>query len=252
MMSASVAACCAAHPRSRGENLVHSSKTAVPQGSSPLTRGKLGCGFELGEIRGLIPAHAGKTETDEGIEIEARAHPRSRGENGKAEAVAKDAGGSSPLTRGKLHRELSAQVDDGLIPAHAGKTGCRFESCRRHTAHPRSRGENQDENIVNLSKQGSSPLTRGKRLAPVQYELITGLIPAHAGKTREHPVNQGALEAHPRSRGENRLPCCPCRASTGSSPLTRGKRDVNLRARGEVRLIPAHAGKTDKSHPTRA
>ena len=50
-----------AHPRSRGENLRRCVVDAVGQGSSPLTRGKLGDGTIHGHCCGLIPAHAGKT-----------------------------------------------------------------------------------------------------------------------------------------------------------------------------------------------
>ena len=53
--------------------------------------------------------------------------------------------------------------------------------------------------------------------------------------------------AHPRSRGENsrhsQLGC----VSEGSSPLTRGKQDGPNYIAGRLRLIPAHAGKTDSS-----
>ena len=36
----------------------------------------------------------------------------------------------------------------------------------------------------------------------------------------------------------------------GSSPLTRGKQAHDLDALGQVRLIPAHAGKTAPAHAT--
>ena len=50
-----------AHPRSRGEN--HTGRWAGRglQGSSPLTRGKLGAPIGVGNGTRLIPAHAGKT-----------------------------------------------------------------------------------------------------------------------------------------------------------------------------------------------
>ena len=73
----------------------------------------------------------------------------------------------------------------GLIPAHAGKTTPKSIHGDSLQAHPRSRGENQDENIVNLSKQGSSPLTRGKLVRSLLRKAQAGLIPAHAGKTGE-------------------------------------------------------------------
>ena len=73
--------------------------------------------------------------------------------------------GSSPLTRGKLLlHELSAG-EIGLIPAHAGKTSRSSAARSRRWAHPRSRGENLFASIVIVPSWGSSPLTRGKRLA---------------------------------------------------------------------------------------
>ena len=50
-----------AHPRSRGENGTRSDLAYVIEGSSPLTRGKPPLDGEMGEVLGLIPAHAGKT-----------------------------------------------------------------------------------------------------------------------------------------------------------------------------------------------
>ena len=50
--------------------------------------------------------------------------------------------------------------------------------------------------------------------------------------------------AHPRSRGENRTPAGNGFASSGSSPLTRGKRECQHRPGERAGLIPAHAGKS--------
>ena len=50
-----------AHPRSRGENSFAKPLKARENGSSPLTRGKLGCPIPPAARGGLIPAHAGKT-----------------------------------------------------------------------------------------------------------------------------------------------------------------------------------------------
>ena len=91
-----------------------------------------------------------------------------------------------------------------FIPAWVGKT--------------RSIDSRQD------SKRGSSPLPRGKP-SSLPGELSRWL-------------------AHPRSRGENDARAYDTRIATGSSPLTRGKLDVNLDVVQRRRLIPAHAGKT--------
>ena len=71
-----------------------------------------------------------------------------------------------------------------------------------------------------------------------------GLIPAHAGKTFARPSTRRPLAAHPRSRGENRQHVRRHINSVGSSPLTRGKPGGEVLSVDEMRLIPAHAGKT--------
>ena len=72
-------------------------------------------------------------------------------------------GGSSPLTRGKLHVAAVVLRRVRLIPAHAGKTKRSTWITTRTRAHPRSRGENVSCASLPPLEQGSSPLTRGKR-----------------------------------------------------------------------------------------
>ena len=91
---------------------------------------------------------------------------------------------------------------------------------------------------------GSSPLTRGKRLAARSGYDPGGLIPAHAGKTRSRICSESAPAAHPRSRGENISRSKLDTSLIGSSPLTRGKRPPGSPRPQLPRLIPAHAGKT--------
>ena len=133
-----------------------------------------------------------------------------------------------------------------LIPAHAGKTST--QSCTRalSAAHPRSRGENIGFSQLPIDKQGSSPLTRGKLQSANYYLQRIGLIPAHAGKTMSSFPSGLPAAAHPRSRGENFTSRTRSVCGTGSSPLTRGKHfDRSDKPNGD-RLIPAHAGKTNK------
>ena len=94
-------------------------------------------------------------------------------------------------------------------------------------------------------RSGSSPLTRGKQPTGYPHAYRGGLIPAHAGKTREAVACRRVLAAHPRSRGENASRDAHNSEPTGSSPLTRGKRQVRRDERGGIGLIPAHAGKTE-------
>ena len=111
-------------------------------------------------------------------------------------------------------------------------------------AHPRSRGENAIGALIAGLIYGSSPLTRGKPCDQPTQTPITGLIPAHAGKTRHSTADNRASWAHPRSRGENNMTAAPHCLHVGSSPLTRGKPGEGGARRSSVGLIPAHAGKT--------
>ena len=155
--------------------------------------------------------------------------------------------GSSPLTRGKRGGRLRRQLAPGLIPAHAGKTRAGGPPPRRSGAHPRSRGENSTTPGRRFALTGSSPLTRGKLGTVADRAGTRGLIPAHAGKTREHADYDARIRAHPRSRGENVSAMTRPAPPIGSSPLTRGKQLVNHVVRHRDRLIPAHAGKTATS-----
>ena len=89
------------------------------------------------------------------------------------------------------------------MPTHAGKTRACRVCANLNEAHPRSRGENLYMPRVNFSTPGSSPLTRGKLRVARTGQVVDGLIPAHAGKTRMRADGGRALMAHPRSRGEN-------------------------------------------------
>ena len=111
-------------------------------------------------------------------------------------------------------------------------------------AHPRSRGENRPGSAGHSRARGSSPLTRGKLGNNLASALPSGLIPAHAGKTRTLLHQSRAPRAHPRSRGENKLQEALKANAAGSSPLTRGKPLLHRTTQARERLIPAHAGKT--------
>ena len=174
-----------------------------PRGPSPLTRGKHSLAAPNAPPGGLIPAHAGKTRHTLCPSSSGTAHPRSRGENSNAADRSTPAGGSSPLTRGKLVEGARLFDVVGLIPAHAGKTplvshraisrpahprsrgetSTRRESRLPFGAHPRSRGENPIRSRTLAAASGASPLTRGKPGAGLELDLRPRLIPAHAGKT---------------------------------------------------------------------
>ena len=111
-------------------------------------------------------------------------------------------------------------------------------------ANPHSCRENWPVSTPGMIVAGSSPLTRGKHLTFHSAGANFGLIPTHAGKTVACVVSRIFDRAHPHSRGENTSRQILTRHQRGSSPLTRGKRGVLLRAFGGPGLIPTHAGKT--------
>ena len=158
------------------------------------------------------------------------AHPRSRGENQLLVGQRPVLAGSSPLTRGKRKSVGSRRYQEGLIPAHAGKTATRPPPPSSPTAHPRSRGENTAILPRGTVVRGSSPLTWGKLEGLAVLGDCLGLIPAHVGKTLGGCLRAATITAHPRSRGEN----APRRVSHSTH-------------RG---LIPAHTGKTKCRTPS--
>ena len=192
-----------AHPRSRGENGLPRLTVPPCAGSSPLTRGKRVWERRAAGFIGLIPAHAGKTYSNEAFGPPGGAHPRSRGENSSGVTGLSGVGGSSPLTRGKPDRSRRSADREWLIPAHAGKTEPAPSCWGGDSAHPRSRGENETRSFHELAHRGSSPLTRGKHSKSGARWGVWGLIPAHAGKTTLRLRCVLTAGAHPRSRGEN-------------------------------------------------
>ena len=154
------------------------------------------------------------------------------------------AGGSSPLTRGKRVLVGARNERPGIIPAHAGKTDVPLSREEMKRDHPRSRGENPMLIDLRTPSRGSSPLTRGKRSGRGPALVLTGIIPAHAGKTRTRREWLQQSEDHPRSRGENKLDKERAWPKVGSSPLTRGKQLLSGRRELLRGIIPAHAGKT--------
>ena len=172
-----------AHPRSRGEHVRPSTAIPRPTGSSPLTRGAPEVHLESPPRVGLIPAHAGSTEAGRHHLRHRQAHPRSRGEHWLSNNVFSYHGGSSPLTRGAHPSNIRRGVQEGLIPAHAGSTEGEDFIMILTRAHPRSRGEHEEQYQAATAVLGSSPLTRGAPLIMVGMVGRLGLIPAHAGST---------------------------------------------------------------------
>ena len=147
--------------------------------------------------------------------------------------------------RGKQGERDPIEKYGGLIPAHAGKTGSFWAGGLWITAHPRACGENTVTGSPTTWASGSSPRMRGKPGAVLRSCVISGLIPAHAGKTAPKQSPAPMNWAHPRACGENFTLPFKVICSLGSSPRMRGKQRGIICQQMFSRLIPAHAGKTD-------
>ena len=111
-----------AHPRACGENYLMSSLVDIWVGSSPRMRGKPRGSRASRALKGLIPAHAGKTFSASARCRTVLAHPRACGENSVYALCTAFFFGSSPRMRGKRPRPIQRPHPSRLIPAHAGKT----------------------------------------------------------------------------------------------------------------------------------
>ena len=221
-VSASVAVA-GAHPRAGGENPSSPMTPGAMPGSSPRGREKRSLIERLLQLRRLIPARAGKTKIAVSSPFNHEAHPRAGGENDDLEARKPGVYGSSPRGRGKQRPPANYLTAGGLIPARAGKTGMSVSRKNTARAHPRAGGENVRVRRSILSTQGSSPRGRGKRGPDHRIICQRGLIPARAGKTRDHGTRHDQRAAHPRAGGENLAEQGWDVPALGSSPRGRGK-----------------------------
>ena len=219
-------------------------------GSSPLSRGIQVQRSRQRRLREIIPALAGNTLAEALEGPGGEDHPRSRGEyRVHVRRIESDAG-SSPLSRGILHFNSPEKDSRRIIPALAGNTAERLRSARVGRDHPRSRGEYPYPMPPTPTYEGSSPLSRGIRIAVLHLEVPRRIIPALAGNTPVAAPPRTPREDHPRSRGEYLFNYRIERGSQGSSPLSRGIRDLIKRLDRAGGIIPALAGNTKPRKPS--
>ena len=190
----------------------------------------------------LIPARAGNISFSHPSQGGGSAHPRSRGEHRPHERSFAPRLGSSPLARGTYGRVSFLLRDVRLIPARAGNISTSETRAAVRKAHPRSRGEHPFTANADSGEGGSSPLARGTFTLQENTEAAKRLIPARAGNMMRASSMRARNSAHPRSRGEHFVGCCPISSLHGSSPLARGTFKKPLNFFGDNRLIPARAG----------
>ena len=85
--------------------------------------------------------------------------------------------------RGKQSKWRGIWNEDGITPAHAGKTLLWSPLWRPHGDHPRACGENPMIIAATCAVSGSPPRMRGKLDLANYLQPDDGITPAHAGKT---------------------------------------------------------------------
>ena len=85
---------------------------------------------------------------------------------------------------------------------------------------------------------------RGKHLKQRCLHFAQRITPAHAGKTHAARSSGRASADHPRACGENKSYEDPEQLQNGSPPRMRGKLYSTFPTLRNIRITPAHAGKT--------
>ena len=232
------------HPRTRGEKVQSGAISYTQAGSPPHTRGKEPDIIIPTEEEGITPAHAGKSTFAVLVLQMPEDHPRTRGEKYSATRTLSPKRGSPPHTRGKARENALKPLHDRITPAHAGKSKVRKQPDRNKGDHPRTRGEKCRKEPFPPRFVGSPPHTRGKALIYVSSSSVSGITPAHAGKSYADLAIEKAAEDHPRTRGEKNLVQLSEVLHAGSPPHTRGKGRFGRFGTFIFGITPAHAGKS--------
>ena len=192
----------------------------------------------------ITPAHAGKTRSRSRKARPRTDHPRACGENCSTPPMRTKCSGSPPRMRGKRKNGKSGAIYRRITPAHAGKTLWSLRRSRAPKDHPRACGENSPGLLACLAACGSPPRMRGKHPKTASIEAADRITPAHAGKTAvAQQVLQGCTD-HPRACGENTFAPADKALNPGSPPRMRGKLTAVFARPSQLRITPAHAGKT--------
>ena len=207
-------------------------------------RGKEAHNAGDGAVHRITPACAGKRCRTFRAVRSSWDHPRMCGEKAALPPGVLAPPGSPPRMRGK---ELAVGVirqHGGITPAHAGKSE---ESQMMHYLlrdHPRTCGEKIDETTNTNEATGSPPHMRGKVVVVVVGPVETGITPAHAGKSASAALSPASPRDHPRTCGEKAFLEQTRQAGLGSPPHMRGKVRYSSPMPFDMRITPAHAGKS--------
>ena len=139
-----------------------------------------------------------------------------------------------------------------ITPAHAGKSWKPIKSRRRKRDHPCSCGEKPIDFIIAFCHYGSPLLMRGKARDDGTMVMRWRITPAHAGKSRTQDERLDGYEDHPCSCGEKPSGIRSGFFVEGSPLLMRGKVGSKKMSLENIRITPAHAGKSQfQTYPSR-
>ena len=155
-------------------------------------------------------------------------------------------GGSPPRARGHRRESSGGHAGRGLTPACAGTSALPRSTASASRAHPRVRGDVAQRMVDRLGGEGSPPRARGRLATRSAHREASGLTPACAGTSFQHPKPSTSMRAHPRVRGDVQRAYGVPASVTGSPPRARGRPGARGRTRADGGLTPACAG---TSHP---
>ena len=170
------------HPCACGEKRKHSRDQHGKEGSPPRMRGKGAGRRGCVPDHGITPAHAGKSASRPGRACPRWDHPRACGEKIRSRSCSRKLIGSSPRMRGKVRKMCFAFRQQGITPAHAGKSMLMPQISRCCWDHPRACGEKYAAPFKLAVGGGSPPRMRGKVRVILADEHHAGITTAHAGK----------------------------------------------------------------------
>ena len=152
--------------------------------------------------------------------------------------------GSPPHMRGKVISRRGFDSNDGITPAHAGKSSLLHIHSQALRDHPRTCGEKHNTCFYPLSIVGSPPHMRGKVGYFACRSSSGGITPAHAGKRSFIFKKFCKAGDHPCTCGEKLSSLEISQPEFGSPPHMRGKAGTSSETVAYKGITPAHAGKS--------
>ena len=194
-------------------------------------------------VMGSIPARAGKPAVPPGTRGRCRVYPRAGGETLDARSGRLICCGLSPRGRGNPSARTAPPLDQGSIPARAGKPGGGRARGAVGGVYPRAGGETAELVQVDPMAGGLSPRGRGNPPPIAPSRSGARSIPARAGKPGLARLLPRPLRVYPRAGGETPLGLGRDRRTEGLSPRGRGNPVDPPPPFCVMGSIPARAGK---------